>query len=115
MVCLDLLKKFMDSAFFPDVLRFVVHESQIQALYSYINGKDIFLNLPTGYGKSLIFEKAPTVHAWMHENVATFWKKDSIILITSTLLALMQDQDNQLTSLNFIAAFVGCDEEPVIL
>ena len=57
MVCLDLLKKFMDSAFFPDVLRFVVHESQIQALYSHINGKDIFLNLPTGYGKSLIFER----------------------------------------------------------
>ena len=92
-----------------------LHESQIQALYSFINGEDVFVNLPTGYGKSLIFQMAPLVHAWMHENVSTCWKKDPIILIISPVLALMQDQVRKLTSLNFKAAFVGAEQEPAVL
>jgi len=92
-----------------------LHESQIQALYSFINGEDVFVNLPTGYGKSLIFQMAPLVHAWMHENVSTCWKKDPIILVISPLLALMQDQVRKLTSLNFKAAFVGAEQEPAVL
>ena len=92
-----------------------LHESQIQALYSFINGEDVFVNLPTGYGKSLIFQMAPLVHGWMHENVSTCWKKDPIILIISPLLELMQDQVRKLTSLNFKAAFVGAEQEPAVL
>ena len=48
-----------------------LHESQLQALYRFICGEDVFVNLPTGYDKSLIFQMAPLVHAWMHENLST--------------------------------------------
>ena len=41
-------------------------ESQFQALYSFICGEEVFVNLPTGSGKSLIFQLAPLVHTWMH-------------------------------------------------
>ena len=92
-----------------------LHESQLQALYSFICGEDVFVNLPTGYGKSLIFQMAPLVHAWMHENLSTCWKKDPIIVIISPLLALMQDQVKKLTSLNLRAAFVGAEQEPAVL
>ena len=34
-------------------------ESQFQALYSFICGEEVFVNLPTGSGKSLIFQLAP--------------------------------------------------------
>ena len=93
----------------------LLHESQIQVLYSFISGEDVFVNLPTGYGKSLIFQMAPLVHAWMHENVSTCWKKYLIIVIISPLLALMQDQVKKLTTLNLRAAFVGAEQEPAVL
>ena len=42
-------------------------EIQFQALYSFICGEEFFVNLPTGSGKSLIFQMEPLVHMWMHE------------------------------------------------
>ena len=35
---------------------FIVNESQLQALYGFICGEEVFVNLPTGSGKSLIFQ-----------------------------------------------------------
>ena len=76
-----------------------LRERQLQALYSFVKGEDVFVNLPTGYGKSLIFQMAPLVHMWMHDNVTIgSWKKEPIILIISPLLALMQDQVRKLSS-----------------
>ena len=37
-------------------------DHQRQALYCLISGGGVFVNLPTGYGKSLIFHMAPLVH-----------------------------------------------------
>ena len=91
-------------------------EGQFQALYSFICGEEVFVNLPTGSGKSLIFQMAPLVHMWMHENVsAIHWKKNPVIIIISPLLALMQDQAKKLSSLGFKAAFVGPEQDPKIL
>ena len=91
-------------------------ESQFQALYSFICGEEVFVNLPTGSGKSLIFQMAPLVHMWMHENVsAIHWKKNPVIIIISPLLALMKDQVKKLSSLGFKAAFVGPEQDPKIL
>ena len=54
-------------------------ESQFQALYSFICGEEVFVNLPTGSGKSLIFQLAPLVHTWMHEHVsAIHWFTSSV-------------------------------------
>ena len=91
-------------------------ESQFQALYSFICGEEVFVNLPTGSGKSLIFQMAPLVHMRMHENVsAIHWKKNPVIIIISPLLALMQDQVKKLSSLGFKAAFVCPEQDPKIL
>ena len=46
------------------------YESQLRALYNFICGEDVFVNLPTGYGKSLIYQMAPLIHSWMHKNVS---------------------------------------------
>ena len=94
----------------------MLHDRQLEALYSFVNGEDVFVNLPTGYGKSLIFQMAPLVHVWMNENFSpVWWKKDPIILIVSPLLALMQDQVKKLTSLGLKAAYVGAEQEPAVL
>ena len=94
----------------------MLHDRQLEALYSFVNEEDFFVNLPTGYGKSLIFQMAPLVHVWMNENISPiWWKKDPIILIVSPLLALMQDQVKKLTSLGLKAAYVGAEQEPAVL
>lgn len=73
-----------------------LRERQLQALYSFVSGEDVFVNLPT------------LVHVWMHENVTIgSWKKEPITLIISPLVALMRDQVRNFTSLGLKAAFMG--------
>ena len=36
-------------------------EKQIEAIKAFISGKDVFVSLPTGYGKSLIYGILPLV------------------------------------------------------
>ena len=36
---------------------------QEKALKAFIGKSDVLLNLPTGFGKSLVFQMAPLVHA----------------------------------------------------
>ena len=94
----------------------MLHDRQLEPLYSFVNGEDVFVNLPTGYGKSLIFQMAPLIHVWMNENISpSCWKKDLIILIVSLLLALRQDQVKKLTSLGLKAAYGGAEQEPEVL
>ena len=91
-------------------------ESQFQALYSFICGEEVFVNLQTSSGKLLILQMAPLIHMWMHENISVIhWKKNPVILIICPLLALMQDQVKKLSSLGFKAAFVGPEQDPKIL
>lgn len=75
------------------------------------------MNLPTGYGKSVIFQMAPLVHMWMHKHESKIhWKEIPIIVIISPLLSLMQDQVKKLSSLSLKAAYVGgLDQDPLVL
>ena len=93
-----------------------LRESQFQALYTFICGEEVFVNLPTRYGKSLIFQMGPLVHMWMHEHVSKIhWKENPIVVIISPLLSLMQDQVKKLSSLGLKATYVGPDQDPSIL
>ena len=49
-------------------------ESQFQALYSFICGEEVFVNLPTGSGKSLIFQLAP-LDGRFTSSVWNFWRR----------------------------------------
>ena len=42
-------------------LNFSLKKEQLQALSEYVQGKDVVVNLPTGYGKSLIYSLCPLV------------------------------------------------------
>ena len=36
-------------------------EKQVEAITSFVSGKDTFVSLPTGYGKSLIYASLPYI------------------------------------------------------
>ena len=64
---------------------------QFQALKTFVSGTDVFLNLPTGFGKSLVFQMAPLVQAELSRGHDRF-AANPVILIISPLVSLMEDQ-----------------------
>ena len=69
----------------------------MQALSEYVKGKDVVVNLPTGYGKSLIYSLCPLVCDNLR-NVKSK-KERSMLLLISPLTALMDDQRLSLAQL----------------
>ena len=70
---------------------------QMQAVSEYVKGKDVVVNLPTGYGKSLIYSLCALVCDNLR-NVKSK-KERSMLLLISPLTALMDDQRLSLAQL----------------
>jgi superfamily II DNA helicase RecQ len=73
--------------------------------------KDVFVNMPTGSGKSLIFHIALLAEMWMYSHAPNtkIWTKEPItiiiiiiIIIISPLIALMKDQVKHLNDVKYI-------------
>ena len=60
---------------------------QEAALEAFTNGRDVFVSLPTGYGKSLCYALLPRIFDMLRTV-----DKASIAIIISPLISLMQDQ-----------------------
>ena len=75
-----------------------------------MQGRDVFVNMPTGSSKSLVFQLAPLVEMWMFSHVldSSSWLKDAIVIVISPLVALMKDQVNRLRNVGLKATYVGC-------
>ena len=58
-----------------------LHPEQRKAIRSFFHGKNVFVNLPTGFGKSLIFQCLPTVVDIVHKKP----RGSSIIVVISPL------------------------------
>ena len=68
-------------------------EEQSSAIRSVYEGRDVFVCLPTGFGKSLCYQALPFVMD--HQNFVTgkdVAGKSSAVLVISPLIALMEDQ-----------------------
>ena len=63
---------------------------QERVLSKFIEGNDVFVSLPTGYGKSLCYAALP--RAFDLKRFGSMEPKRSIVLVVSPLLALMKDQ-----------------------
>ncbi|XP_022791375.1 mediator of RNA polymerase II transcription subunit 34-like isoform X1 [Stylophora pistillata] len=67
------------------------------AIEKFMQGRDIFVNLPTGYGKSLIFQALPTMFDMVMAG------QGSIVVVVCPLLNLSKDQVAYLNSLGISA------------
>ncbi len=64
---------------------------QQQAIIKFIRGCDVFISLPTGYGKSLIYGLLPIVV----ERLQRRPEKTSVALVIDQLSAVMLDQKSR--------------------
>ena len=84
---MEKLKRAIQNALAKSSLHFTLKKEQMECLSSVItDGKDILAVLPTGYGKSLIYQLLPDV---FNQYLVV---QDSIVLVISPLNALMYDQ-----------------------
>ena len=79
-------------------------DEQLDAVKKLLSGKDVFISLPTGSGKSICFSCLPLV---FDELRAPFASHHSIIVVVSPLTSLMIDQVTKFSSKGLKAAFVG--------
>ena len=80
-------------------------EEQKLCLESVAKRRDVFGILPTGFGKSLIFQLLPRV-------LKEMWRLErSTVLIVSPLVSIMKDQVEELSHLGVKAFAVGLGDE----
>ena len=68
-------------------------EEQKKAVKAFVQGEDVFVSLPTGYGKLLCYALLPLVFDRRRETV----ERRSIVMVVSPLIALMKDQSAKFT------------------
>ena len=59
------------------------------AILSFMEGNDVFVSLPTGFGKSLCYSAASLPYAFDQLRTTA---RQSIVIVVSPLIALMRDQ-----------------------
>lgn len=64
---------------------------QEEALLQFIKPKDVFAVLPTGCGKSLIFQLVPKVCAYLHDRGFNY-PKAAVLVVVCPLTALIEAQ-----------------------
>ena len=90
--------------------------NQFDGLLHFLNGRDIFVSLPTGSGKSLIFQMAPLVEKWIaRTDPQSYRRKDAVIVVVCPLIALMEDQIARLNSIGLKAAYIGNNQTEDVL
>uniref|UniRef100_A0A8C6SLJ6 DNA 3'-5' helicase n=1 Tax=Neogobius melanostomus TaxID=47308 RepID=A0A8C6SLJ6_9GOBI len=89
--------------------KFILKDEQRLALQSFINTKqDVLALLPTGFGKSLIYQLAPLVAKLMG------FSENPVVAVVSPLIALMEDQIKEAAELGISATQLGPVEENAI-
>ena len=84
---------------------------QEQSIRAFFEGSSVFVNLPTGYGKSLIFQCLPIV-----ADVLYFKPRGShVLVVISPLRSLMEDQVSFLNNIGVPAIAIGDEEDPEII
>ena len=81
-----------------------LHESALSLLWTSVcdlaRGKDVLGIIPTGFGKSLIFQLFPRLAK------AALTLENSTIIVVLPLISIMRDQVEQLKKLGFSAAAI---------
>ena len=81
---------------------------QREAIRAFVQGRDVFVSLPTGFGKSLCYALLPLVFDCLR------LKEGSIALCISPLTALMMEQRSKFTVKGIRAEYVGQLQQDIL-
>jgi superfamily II DNA helicase RecQ len=84
---------------------FDLKREQEESIMQLVSGKDVFVSLPTGFGKSLCYTILPLVF-----DLLSVDEEKSIVLVVSPLVALMKDQVATISNLG-VSAVYATDRE----
>ncbi len=88
-------------------LGFILKPEQKRTLQKFASGKDVFVSLPTGFGKSLCYILLPNLFDVLRGDDTC---GNSIILVVSPLIALMKDQVGTIQKMGIRATHVSDKE-----
>lgn len=80
-----------------------LRSQQKDAIKAFVAGRDVFVSLPTGFGKSLIYGCLPL----LFDKLRCKPIPSSIVIVICPLVALMKDQVDKFQSLGIRSAYVG--------
>ena len=80
---------------------------QLETLKYLYDGNDVFLWVPTGYGKSLCFQTLPFLFDAKLGRRSQAVTQRSVVLVVSPLVSLMVNQVSQLQSVGVAAAILS--------
>ena len=84
---------------------FELSHLQTLVVAHFVEGRDVFVSLPTGSGKSLCYCILPRVFDIMRESTST--ESQSVAVVISPLVALMKDQVRRMAERDMTAVYVG--------
>ena len=73
-----------------------------QALLKFVGGQDVFVSLPTGFGKSLCYILLPRIF-----DLLRGVENKCIVIVVSPLIALMKNQVASITKIGLSATYVS--------
>ena len=106
----DLWKK----AFLPVQEQFHIEQlipEQKQCIHACLEKGNVFVNLPRGFGKPLVFQCLPIVADIIH----ILERCSSVLMVISPLKSLMDDQIKYLESVGIPAIAIGNEDDPEII
>ena len=69
-----------------------IKEKQRDTILAFVSGKDVFVSLPTGYGKSFCYQRLPL----LFDTLQSHEVRTSIAVVVTSLAAIMKDQVSDL-------------------
>ncbi len=78
------------------------------AVSNFLLGRDVFVTVPTGGGKSLCYACLPSVYDHLRKDESLH---HAIVVVVSPLSALMQDQVSKFTTKGVRAVYIGSEQD----
>ena len=87
-----------------------VKKEKEEAVKEFVDGRDVFVTLATGFRKSLCYSLLPLVFDKLH-GCSSQDQRGSIVIVVSPLLVLMKDQVASLKKQGLRAAYINGETE----
>ena len=86
-----------------------LNKYQDECLFNFMERRDVFAMLPTGYGKSLIFQLVPGLCEELHNIGHKEFPANAIVLVLCPLVSLMESHMRELTNKGFTSVCLSKD------